>query len=131
MAKKFITKDTGHHKQFKSGMNREIDEGKPRFDLILPNKQKLENTLLYRWAMLMERGAIKYDERNWEKSNSIEELERFKSSAFRHFIQAIKGVEDGEDHFAAVCFNINAIVFLTDNLGVDFNGKKDKKNSLE
>ncbi|MFW6246645.1 MAG: HNH endonuclease [bacterium] len=45
--------------------------------------------------------------RNWELANSKEELDRFKGSAFRHFIQWFQDEED-EDHAAAVLFNINA-----------------------
>jgi len=104
---KYITKDNGKREEFWSGMRRDTQEGKPRFDLIIPKGQKYEDTLLYRWAMLMERGKEKYGERNWEKANSEEEKERFKASAFRHFIQWFCGEED-EDHAVAVCFNINA-----------------------
>lgn len=96
---KFITKDSGKRITFKSGMNRDIQSDKPRYDLIyLP--------MLKRWAELMGRGANKYGERNWEKASSQEELNRFKESAFRHFIQWIEGETD-EDHGVAVFFNIS------------------------
>lgn len=73
MTTKFITKDSGKRQDFDSGMRRDIQEGKPRYDLCyLP--------MFTRWAELMDRGAEKYGERNWEKANSKEELERFKSS---------------------------------------------------
>lgn len=79
-------------------MVRDIQEGKPRYDLVyLP--------MLKRWAELMGRGAEKYGERNWEKAEGQEELNRFKASAFRHFMQWIEGEID-EDHGAAVFFNI-------------------------
>jgi len=103
----YITKDSGKTQNYKSGMKRDIQEGKPRFDLIIPINQKYENTLLYRWGMLMERGREKYGERNWEKANSQEEQDRYKQSAFRHFIQWFCGEQD-EDHLAAVLFNMNA-----------------------
>ena len=48
----------------------------------------------------------KYGNRNWEKANSQEEIDRFKTSAFRHFMQWFNGEED-EDHAAAVLFNVN------------------------
>lgn len=113
--KDYSLKDSKKRKLYKSGMNRDLQVGKPMFDLIIPVDQKLEETLLYRWAILMEKGIQKYGFRNWEKANSNEELERFKASAFRHFVQAIAGETD-EDHWAATCFNINAIVYLTDKL---------------
>jgi hypothetical protein len=62
--------------------------------------------MLVRWAELMGRGAMKYGERNWEKACSVEELERFKASAFRHMLQWYYGLDKEEDHAAAVFFNI-------------------------
>jgi Domain of unknown function (DUF5664) len=112
----FFTKDSGERKSFDSGMNRDTDKTKPKFDLIIPKGQKYEDTLLYRWAMLLKRGADKYGIRNWELANSFEEMERFKSSASRHFIQWISELNDGEDHAAAVLFNINAAEFLKQKL---------------
>lgn len=109
--KEYVTKDSGNRKQFDSGMQRDIQDNKPRFDLIIPTSQKFEETLLYRWAMLMTRGAQKYNERNWEKANGIEEMNRFKASAFRHFMQWYSCEED-EDHAAAVLFNINGYEYL-------------------
>jgi hypothetical protein len=40
------------------------------------------------------------------KAQSVEELERFRMSAARHFEQWLRGDTD-EDHAAAVFFNIN------------------------
>ena len=108
MPKKYITKDSGDRVKFASGMNRDIQDGKARYDLIyLP--------LLTRWAELMGRGAEKYGERNWEKADSLEELARFKASAFRHFIQIMEN-DTTEDHYAAVCFNLAAIIMVEDKL---------------
>lgn len=111
----WITKDSGKRVEFASGMVRDTQDSKPRFDLIIPKDQPYKETLLYRWASLLTRGMYKYGERNWEKANSKEELERFKASAMRHFIQAISGETD-EDHWAAVVFNINAVVYLESKL---------------
>jgi len=108
----FFTKDSGERKSFDSGMNRDTDKDKPKFELLIPKGQKYEDTLMYRWAMLLRRGADKYGLRNWELANSVEEMERFKSSASRHFIQWMSDLDDGEDHAAAVLFNINAVEFL-------------------
>ena len=105
MRKKFITKDSGKRQNYKSGMIRDLEEGKPRYDLVIPEKSK--HSMLKRWAELLERGMAKYGYRNWEKANSEEELLRFKASAFRHFVQWFEGEED-EDHGAAVFFNIQA-----------------------
>lgn len=101
----FQTKDSGEHAEYSSGMKRDTRKGKPRFDLLLPDDVPYEKQMLTRWAALMARGAEKYDERNWEQAHTIEELERYLDSAFRHFMQWISGEED-EDHAAAVMFNI-------------------------
>ena len=66
--------------------------------------------------MLSKRGADKYGARNWELANSVEEMERFKSSASRHFVQWMSDLNDGEDHAVAVLFNINAAEFLKQKL---------------
>lgn len=100
----FQTKDSGERQHYESGMVRDTDAGKPRYDLI-------DEPILTRWAELMARGAEKYGENNWQKANSEEEMQRFKASGFRHFIAWIRGDED-EDHAVAVCYNIMAAEFL-------------------
>jgi len=59
-----------------------------------------------RYAALMTRGAQKYTARNWMGAHTAEELNRFRESAIRHFIQWFRGDVD-EDHAAAVIFNLN------------------------
>lgn len=125
----FVTKDSGKRAEFASGMRRDIQDNKPRFDLILPADQPYNETLLYRWAALLERGRIKYGERNWEKANSTEELDRFKASALRHFVQAVSGETD-EDHWAAVVFNINAVVYLEGKIQKDIEATYEKSLEL-
>jgi Domain of unknown function (DUF5664) len=101
----FTTKDSGERVQFSTGMQRDTDVGKPRWDLIAPAVLPYEATMGYRHAMLMARGAAKYDERNWELAVTPEEYSRFRQSAYRHFMQWYHGQRD-EDHAAAVYFNI-------------------------
>ena len=105
--KSYETKDSGQRAHFDSGMQRDIEEGKARFDLLLPKGVPYAEQLLTRFADLLARGAVKYDVRNWEKANSQAELDRMRSSAFRHFMQWICGETD-EDHAAAVMFNLLA-----------------------
>lgn len=102
---KFITKDSGQRQEYASGMRRDLQDGKPRYDLVIPLGSK--HSMFKRWAELLERGIAKYGYRNWEKANSEEELIRFKQSAFRHFVQWFEN-ENDEDHAAAVFFNIQA-----------------------
>jgi hypothetical protein len=93
-------KDSGKRVEFATGMVRDTQEGKPRFDL-------LDIPFLTRWAAHMAAGAVKYGEENWRKASTAEELTRFKASAFRHFIQWFVGETD-EDHAAAIAFNVSA-----------------------
>lgn len=96
----YVTKDSGERVDFPSGMRRDTDKGKPRYDLI-------PRFMLKRLAELYARGAEKYGEDNYTLADSEGELKRFKASAFRHFMQWLDGEAD-EDHGAAVFFNIAA-----------------------
>lgn len=102
----YQTKDSGKRYIEDSGFNRDTNDNKPRFELIIPKGVPYDKTLLYRLAMLMTRGFVKYGYRNWEKADSETALQRAEESAFRHFMQWLCGEED-EDHAAAVLFNIN------------------------
>jgi hypothetical protein len=105
----FITQDSGNRVYFNSGMHRDTNKGKPRPDLLIPlgqtNDRHYEASFLWRFVMLLTRGAEKYDARNWEQAAGQEEMQRAKESAFRHFMLWYFGVRD-EDHGAAVAFNI-------------------------
>lgn len=103
----YETKDSGARAEFSSGMVRDTEEGKARFDLLLPKGIGFKDQMLTRFADLMARGAKKYEARNWEKARGEEELERYISSALRHLIQWATGETD-EDHAAAVMFNLTA-----------------------
>lgn len=92
------TKDSGQRQEFSTGMVRDIQTNKPRYDLI-------DWPMIKRWAELMQRGALKYGENNWKKAKTEEEAQRFKASALRHCIKWFNGESD-EDHGAAVYFNI-------------------------
>jgi hypothetical protein len=92
-------------------MRRDVQEGKPRFDLIY-------YPMIKRLAGLMERGATKYGENNWQKANSVEELIRFKSSMMRHAFQFWNNENAEEDHGAAILFNLGAMMYLMDKLDI-------------
>lgn len=98
MNKKFITKDSGARVKFDSGFQRDTNNGKPRFDLI-------PTELLTRLAELYTRGAEKYDAENWKKATTPVEINRFKESAWRHFVQWSSG-QDDEDHAVGAIWNI-------------------------
>jgi hypothetical protein len=96
----FETKDSGARVDYPSGFRRDTDVDKPRYDLIPLDA-------LRRLAELMARGARKYGDNNWMLASGDVELQRFKASAFRHFVQWMNGEVD-EDHMAAVVFNLFA-----------------------
>lgn len=100
----YVTKDSGKRESFESGMVRDTQEGKPRYDL-------LDRPFLHRWADLMARGAEKYGADNWRKATTEGELRRFEASAYRHFMAWLDGERD-EDHAAAVAFNIAAAEYV-------------------
>jgi hypothetical protein len=104
-------KDSGERTQFASGMQRDTETGKSRFDLVY------DGPLLVRYAAHLTKGAAKYSPRNWMKANGVEEMERFRSSAARHFQQWMNGETD-EDHMAAVVFNLNAYEYVKAKLNV-------------
>lgn len=106
--KPYVTKDTGTRTTTSSGMKREIKAEQPRFDLLIPANVPYDRQLLTRAAALVARGAEKYADRDWEKAKTQVELDVFKESAFRHFMQWFTGETD-EDHAAAVLFNLLAV----------------------
>jgi hypothetical protein len=105
----FTVKDSGERRQFESGMQRDTDTDKVRYDLVF------DGPLVERLARHLTLGAKKYEARNWMKASGPEELERFRQSAVRHFVQWLRGDVD-EDHFSAVCFNMNGVEFVLEKL---------------
>lgn len=108
---RFVTKDSGARQEFASGMVRDTEEGKARFDLVYW-------PMVERWAALMARGAEKYGDDNWRKADSVGEARRFRSSLLRHLYQYLCG-DTQEDHGAAVFFNLSALEFLKEVRHVD------------
>lgn len=104
----FITKDSGQRESFSTGMVRDTQTDKPRYDL-------LDFALLKRWAQLMGRGAVKYGENNWRKAATEAEMNRFAASLLRHTFQLLEG-DRSEDHAAAICFNAAGYEMVLDKL---------------
>lgn len=104
----FTVKDSGKREEFTSGMVRDVTDGKVDYSLCL------DGPMFERWAAHMTKGAAKYDARNWMKASGDPELDRFKQSAFRHFMQWMRGETD-EDHAAAVFFNLNGAEYVKAN----------------
>ncbi len=110
----FVTKDSGQRASFSSGMVRDTSAGK------LDYTRVLDGPLFTRWAALLARGAVKYPDNapgvpNWTIADGPEELQRFRESAFRHFVQWLRGDVD-EDHAAAVIFNMNGKEYVQEKI---------------
>lgn len=108
--------DSGERIHFPTGMMRDVQTGKPRFDLLWPEQMPYEEQMLTRWATHMAAGAEKYEARNWEQAETPEELERYQASALRHMYQWLSG-EDEEDHASAVYFNIMGAEYVKWRMG--------------
>jgi hypothetical protein len=105
----FEIKDSGERQEFDSGMVRDTTEGK--IDYLLA----LDGPMFKRYAIHLTKGAKKYAKRNWMQARGEAELERFKESALRHFLQWLAGDTD-EDHAAAVIFNINGAEYVKEKM---------------
>ena len=105
----FVVKDSGERAHFDSGMQRDVTTGKLRYDLVF------DGPMFARIAAHLTKGAVKYEPRNWMKARGQEEMDRFKQSAVRHFMQWIAGDTD-EDHAAAVYFNINGYEYVKERM---------------
>lgn len=109
-APQFQIKDSGARMEFSSGMVRDLADDKVNWALIA------DGPMLKRFAIHLTNGAKKYAARNWMKAAGDEEYQRFKESAFRHFMQWYLGDRD-EDHGAAVYFNINGAEYVKEKMG--------------
>lgn len=105
----FAIKDSGARAQFESGMVRDVADNKIDWSLIA------DGPLLRRWAIHLTNGAKKYAKRNWMQASGQEEYDRFRESAFRHFMQWYYGDVD-EDHASATVFNINGAEYTKERL---------------
>ena len=106
---KYETKDSGKRFESPDGMVRDTSEGKPQFTLMFPKGIPFEDQLMTRVADLYHRGGVKYGPRNWEKSSTEEALAKHEDCLMRHVVKFLLGVEDGEDHAAAIVWNVNAV----------------------
>lgn len=112
----FVVRDSGKKAQYDDGMQRDDPTGKPKFRLLWPEGVPYEEQLMYRVAMHYMLGGMKYGDRNWEKSCTAESLAAHADAVERHFQKFLSGVEDGEDHAAAVVWGINAVLLTRRNI---------------
>jgi len=107
--KAYITRKSGEKFESPDGMVRDTSANKPQFTLMFPKDVPYEDQLMTRVADLYHRGGVSYGARNWEKSSTEESLAKHEDCLMRHVIKFLLGVEDGEDHAAAVVWNVNAV----------------------
>ncbi len=108
----FVIKDSGERQEFASGMVRDVTNDKTNWALVA------DGPMLKRWAVHLTKGAVKYAVRNWMKAEGHTEEQRFRESAFRHFMQWYIGDRD-EDHASAVFFNINGAEYVRERRAVN------------
>lgn len=104
----------GKRVTFESGMVRDSADGRVQYWRIL------DGPMFDRWAEHLTASSSRYPDvalgrANWTLANSEYEYQRFKESAFRHFIAWYRGQKD-EDHAAAVFFNINGAEYVREKL---------------
>jgi hypothetical protein len=94
-----VIKDSGERREFTTGAVRDMSAGKGRFDLLCP-------FALARLAEHMERGSVKYGDRNWEQGIP---QSSFMDSAMRHLNRYAQGQTD-EEHLLAALWNVHCMV---------------------
>lgn len=114
MSKKYIIKEPDKIETGSGGMVRSTSDNKTDYSLIA------DGPMFARWAAHLTKGAVIYGKRNWLKavgepiqSSRDKTIERYKESAFRHFMQWYWG-ETTEDHAAALFFNVNGYEAMMD-----------------
>lgn len=103
----YATRDSGAREEWETGSKRDTRVSKGRYDL-------LPVAAIRRLAELLERGADKYGDRNWQLGQP---LSRFVDSGLRHAFQVADG-EDDEDHAAAVLFNFAAYIYTLEKINL-------------
>lgn len=108
-ASAFVVKDSGARQVFESGMVRDTSANK------IDYTRALDGPMFERLAAHLTLACAKYPDvggrPNWMRASGDAELDRFKRSATRHFIQWLRGDAD-EDHAAAVFFNVNGAEYV-------------------
>lgn len=102
--------DSGERQTYASGSMRDPSTGKIKWSRIT------FGPMMRRWAQHLTTAEAKYPDAapglpNFMLISTPEEFERYKESAFRHFMSWFHGETD-EDHASAVFFNINGVEII-------------------
>jgi hypothetical protein len=106
---RYFTRASGQRAQHTDGVVRDTEDGKTKYTLMFPEGVPMEDQLIVRIAELYTRGGKKYGDRNWENSCAPDTLKHHTDALWRHFMNFFFDVQDGEDHAAAIVWNINAM----------------------
>lgn len=98
----YTLEDSGDRTVLATGAMRELaPTSKGRYDLISPIAIK-------RLAVLLAKGAEKYEARNWEQGHN---LSSYIDSALRHTFRLLEG-DESEDHAAAAMWNLHCFIHV-------------------
>lgn len=98
----YSLEDSGERTVLETGAMRElVPASKGRYDLISPIAVK-------RLAVLLAKGAEKYEARNWERGHN---LSSYVDSALRHLFRFLEG-DESEDHAAAAMWNLHCLIHV-------------------
>jgi hypothetical protein len=105
-------KDSGERVTYASGSMRDPSTGKIKWSRIT------FGPMMRRWATHLTNAEVKYPDPlpgvpNFTLIETDEEYQRYKESAFRHFMSWFHDEMD-EDHASAVFFNINGVEIIKD-----------------
>lgn len=92
-----------------SGVNRQSEDGKVDYLLVR------DGPMFLRWAEHLTRAVPKRGRQNWMRAKTSDDFGRFKRGAARHFeqwLESLDGIDDGEDHAAALFFNVNGAEYV-------------------
>jgi hypothetical protein len=92
-------------RRYESGVIRGDNTGKTDYTLAL------DGPLFERWAQLLTENVESKGKRNWMNARTQEDYDRFRESFLRHALSVLRGDTD-EDHAAAVCFNLNGMLYV-------------------
>lgn len=107
----FVVKDSGNRESFGTGAVRDVQDGKPRYDLIAP-------IALRRLADHLGKGVAKYGEHNWTLGIPTS---RTMASLMRH-VEDYRSGDRTEDHLAAIMFNAMVLMYFEN---TDLDDQKD------
>lgn len=102
--------------QSSSGTVRSNDEGKLRYDLVFPPDPN--DSIFLGWVRHMTAHIKDRGDGNWKNASTEEDYQRFRQSAFRHFMQWWFHLED-EDHVSSLLFNLQGAEYVKRKLRTD------------